>query len=178
MLNIRAARGDEYEAVRAFYHSLIDEMQDLPYFPCWEKDVYPTNEYLMYAVERGEMYLGEVGDEIAGAMVIRHEPDGNWAKVHWPTRARAGEASVINILCVHPRFAGRGCAKALVAYALDLARRRGCRAVRLDVLKGNLPAENLYRGMGFVYVDTVRTYYDDADWMDFDLYECALEVQG
>ena len=72
---------------------------------------------------------------------------------------------------MHPRFAGRGLAKELVDWALDFARSQGQEAVRLDVLKGNLPAERLYRGRGFCYVDTFRMYYDDTGWMDFELYE-------
>ena len=80
-MRIRAARIEEYGAVRAFYHSLIDAMQDSPYLPGWEKDVYPTNEYLRDCIGRGELYLGKVGDEIAGAMVINHDCNEGYAAV-------------------------------------------------------------------------------------------------
>ena len=176
MLEIRSAKDAEYEAVRAFYHSLIDDMQDSPYLPGWEKDIYPANDYLRDCLTRSELYIGEIKNEIAAAMVVNGDCNEGYAGVRWPSRAEPEEVRVIHILGVHPRFAGLGYAKQLVAYAFDLARRSGCKAVRLDVLKGNLPAECLYRGMGFAYVDTMRMYYEDTDWTDFDLYECALEV--
>ena len=174
MLRIRTAKKEEFDAVRAFYHSLIDEMRDSPYLPGWEKDIYPTNEYLQDAITKGEMYVGELGDEIAGAMIVNRDCNESYAKAQWPTLAEPGEFTVIHVLGVHPRFAGRGLAKELVDWAVAFARESGQRAVRLDVLKGNLPAERLYRGRGFQYVGTFRMYYEDTDWADFELYEHAL----
>ena len=176
MLKIRAARSEEFDAVRSFYHSLIDDMRDSPYLPGWEKDIYPSSEYLRDCIDRSELFVGEAGDEIAGAMVVNHSCNEGYAKAQWPTKAEPDEVAVIHILGVHPRFAGQGYAKALVDWTIENARRQGRRAVRLDVLQGNLPAENLYRSRGFRYVDTMRMYYEDTDWTDFDLFERALEV--
>lgn len=36
----------------------------------------------------------------------------------------------------------------MVQYAIGTARSQGCRALRLDVLDGNVPAERLYTGQG------------------------------
>ena len=59
MLDIRLARKDEFQAVRAFYHHLIDLMQGAEYTPGWEKDVYPENEQLRQAIDCQQLYLGE-----------------------------------------------------------------------------------------------------------------------
>ena len=50
----------------------------------------------------------------------------------------------------------------------------GMKAVRLDVLKGNLPAEKLYEGEGFTYVDTVKLFYEDTGRVDFKMYEYLI----
>ena len=42
MLNIRAAKRAEYEAVKDFYDSLIDSMENSPFHPGWEKGIYPA----------------------------------------------------------------------------------------------------------------------------------------
>ena len=174
MLSIRAARSGEYEAVRAFYHSLIDEMQSSPYLPGWEKDIYPSNEYLRALIDRGELYVGEVDGEIAAAMALNGDCNEGYTNVCWPVQAQPEEVVIIHILCVHPRHAGRGYAKALLDWAIADAKRKDKKAIRLDVLKGNLPAERLYRGKGFQYIDTFQMYYDDTDWADFELFEHAL----
>ncbi|HJC20253.1 MAG TPA: hypothetical protein H9707_00620 [Candidatus Butyricicoccus avicola] len=46
--------------------------------------------------------------------------------------------------------------------------------MRLDVLAGNIPAERLYVGQGFRYVDTVEMFYADTGRTAFRLYEYAL----
>lgn len=44
----------------------------------------------------------------------------------------------------------------------SVPRAQGCRALRLDVLGGNVPAERLYTGQGFARRGTVRMFYDDT----------------
>ena len=53
-------------------------------------------------------------------------------------------------------------------------RAQDCRALRLDVLGGNVPAERLYTGQGFARRGTVRMFYDDTGWTDYGLYEYLL----
>ncbi|MDD5922530.1 MAG: hypothetical protein PUC44_05065 [Eubacteriales bacterium] len=48
------------------------------------------------------------------------------------------------------------------------------KAVRLDVLAGNVPAEKLYEGLGFKYMDALKMYYEDTGWTDYELYEYVL----
>ena len=43
-----------------------------------------------------------------------------------------------------------------------------------DVLGGNIPAENLYRGLGFQYLATLQMYYENTGWTAFRLYEYVL----
>ena len=81
---------------------------------------------------------------------------------------------VIHMLGVHGDFAGRGLAKEMVRFALELAKAAGMKAVRLDVLKGNVPAEKLYEGEGFKLVDTAKLFYEDTGRVDFKMYEYEI----
>ena len=45
----------------------------------------------------------------------------------------------------------------------------GMKALRLDVLTGNVPAEKLYEGAVFRYVDTVKLFYEDTGRVDFNV---------
>ena len=75
------------------------------------------------------------------------------------------------MLGVHRNFTQQGVGKAMVRFALTLAKQTGMQTVRLDVWKGNLPAEKLYEGSGFKCVATTPMYYEDTGWSDFELYE-------
>ncbi len=84
---------------------------------------------------------------------------------------------VIHALGVHSDHQGRGYAKALVQYALDIAGKRGMKSVRLDVIEGNLPAEKLYSCFGFRFMDIQQMFYEDTGWTNFMLYERLLSAE-
>ena len=88
--------------------------------------------------------------------------------------ASAEEVTVIHALGVHPAFAGKGYAKQLVQFAIRAATENAQKALRLDVLKGNTPAEKLYAGMGFLYLHTLKMFYEDTGWTEYELYEYKL----
>lgn len=174
MLDIRAARAGEFAAVRGFYHKLIDMMEGSEFHPRWEKCVYPSDAFLRSSIGRGELYIGLLGCEIAAAMVINGEGAEGYAGAPWSVRAADGEFSVIHALGVLPPHHGRGFARELVRAAIDKTRAKGMKALRLDVLNGNLPAVKLYESEGFRFVSRVKLFYEDTGLTDFLLYEYAL----
>lgn len=54
------------------------------------------------------------------------------------------------------------------------ARNNQQKAIRLDVLGGNVPAEKFYTQIGFQYMDTLQMYYEDTGWTEYRLYEYVL----
>lgn len=173
-MQIRKAEKNEFDAVRAFYHSMIDAMAGTPFHPKWQKDIYPSKEDLKTAIDEQSMYIGMLGERIAAAMVFNHKCNEEYNEVPWPLVLTREEFAVIHMLGVHNDFAGQGYAKNMVRYAIALGREKGLKAIRLDVLKGNIPAEHLYESMGFQYIDTVRLFYEDTGRVEFKLYELAL----
>lgn len=173
MPEIIIAAPEDFPRVRAFYHSIIDEMQHLPWFPCWEKGIYPTDESLRGYLDRSEMRLMIIDGEIAAAAALGGRLDcGN--EVYWPSGATENECASVNMVAVHPRLGRQGLAKQMVAHLMDLARERGLRALRLDVVDINTPAKRLYTSLGFQYVSSETTVFDDGSSLNFELYECIL----
>jgi len=170
-MQIRQAERTEYEAVRRFYHAVIDAMEGAEYKPAWQKDVYPEPEFLRASIERGELWLGEEDGKTVAAMVLNHDCNEGYAMVAWPHEAPPEEILLIHALCVHPDFGGRGYGGELVRFAQELARTEGMKLMRLDVLRGNLPAEKLYPACGFQLVDTVTLFYEDTGWTEFEMFE-------
>ena len=174
MFTIQAAKEAQFHEVRSFYHKLIDMMEGAEYHPQGEKGLYPTDEYLLSAIRRGTLYLGRLDGEPTAAMVVNSDCNEGYRQVNWRVQAADSEVSVIHILGVLPSHSGKGLAKSLVRHTFALARQKGHKAVRLDVLKGNLPAEKLYTGLGFQYITSVPMFYEDTGWTDFLLYEYPL----
>lgn len=174
MLAIRTARADEFEKVRGFYHKLIDMMEGSEFHPRWEKFVYPSDDFMRSSIERGELYIGLLGGEIAAAMALNGEGAEGYDEAPWNVSAADGEFSVIHALGVLPSYHGRGFARELVDAAKEIARDLGGKTLRLDVLDGNLPAVKLYESEGFRLVSRVKLFYEDTGLTDFLLYEYAL----
>lgn len=174
MLHIRRARTEEYGAVWDFYARLIDEMAEAEYRPGWQKGVYPTAEFLRRSIGNGELYLGLCQGELAAVMVVNHQCTQGYETIPWRVQALPEEVAVVHALGVLPSYHGRGIAKEMVQGALQIARESGQKVVRLDVLGTNLPAQNLYLGMGFVYMGTLELFYEDTGLTDYLLYEYPL----
>lgn len=177
MTRIRIAQPDEFEQVAALYDEMIADMAHSAFDPHWNREDHPSDAFLKGAVERGELIVCEHEGELVGALVLDTGGAQGYEGAPWPTDAAASEASVIHVLCTLPRLQGKGLARALLKGALDIARERGRRCVRLDILPDNLPAQKLYESEGFVRVaDAVLTYPDGT--FDAVLYECPLEGSG
>ncbi|MBR2843052.1 MAG: hypothetical protein IKF06_07235, partial [Lachnospiraceae bacterium] len=52
-INVINAAKDDYEEVMRFYHSLIDSLNPEQCHVGWQKDVYPSPEFLRSSVENG-----------------------------------------------------------------------------------------------------------------------------
>ncbi len=174
MLEIRPARPEEFPAVRAFYHRLIDLMQEAEYRPGWEKDVYPDRDQLRQAIDKQQLYVGELEGSFAAAMIMDRQSNEGYRGAPWLVEAAPERVSVIHALGVLPTLQGRGLAREMVRFAFERARALGSRVIRLDVLSGNLPAERLYLRLGFYRVSNARMFYPDTGWTEFDLYEFDL----
>ena len=59
----------------------------------------------------------------------------------------------------------------MIEWALELARKQGKKAVRLDALASNVPAQHLYLNKGFVYCGMRNQYAENTGWTDFYFYE-------
>lgn len=172
---IRKAEKDEYTKVRDFYYDLIDSVRSSEYHPKWEKNVYPDDDTLKMHTENGNMYIVLYNEEIIGAMVLNHEASEGYEKAGWSVEADKNEVTVIHLLAVLPAFSRRGIAVGMVEEAKNIARLNSQKALRLDVLVGNLPAEKLYKKCGFSFVGRTELFYEVTGLCKFDLYEYILE---
>ena len=173
-MQLAKATPEEYDQVRSFYHSLIDEMQAAGNIITWVKDVYPSPEFLQASLQAGELYLGMEDGDIACAMVLNHEVNDGYADAPWKVDAAANEVLVIHALGVHPRFGGKGLGRQMAEAAMRIARETGMKALRLDVLEGNDPARRIYLKCGFYPVTQVKLFYENTGLATFELFEYAL----
>ena len=173
-MDIIVAKQNRLDSVAEFYHNIIDSMRNAEFRPKWEKDIYPTKEFMQDSIANDELYVALIDGQIVGAMVINHKCEEGYNEAGWSVRADVANIAYLHILGVSTRCQRQGIAKKMVDYAVAICKNNGMRALRLDVLIENIPAQKLYSGMGFVYIDTIKLFYEDTGLTDFMLYELPL----
>ncbi len=171
---IKQANPDQYQDVRSFYFKVIDGIADLPYGAGWKKDIYPAPEFLQESIRNGDLYIAEESGEIIAAMVLNHLSNDGYRQGEWVTPAEDFEVTLIHALGVDTPHTGKGVGRQMVEFAIETARKQGQKVIRLDVLKGNLPAAKLYTSIGFRYIQTLTLFYEDTGWTEYELYEYPL----
>jgi len=164
----------DFNIVQSLYWDIIEAMKNSPFSPKWERGIYPTDASLSTFIEKKQMYLVQEDVMTMGAMVLNDEWSHGYEQARWQSDASDFEIAVIHLLGVHPSCTGRGVAKFLVTEARRIAMQQKKKAIRLDVLENNVPAQRLYESMGFLYCDTIQLFYEDTGSMDFKLYEYIL----
>ncbi len=170
----RAARTADLETLVAFYDDIIDWLDATTNYPRWIRGVYPAADYLDTAIRAGELFLLEEDGRILAAAGLNHEVPTGYEKVDWGVAARPEEVLAIHAFGTHPKAMGRGAGSRLITELTELARRRGMRAIRLDVIAGNEPARAFYRRAGFTERAVTSLYYEDTGWESFTLLEYLL----
>ena len=168
----RKAEKEDFDKVRSLYWTLIDRRQDDPSFPHWKKGIHPSDELIRNGIDRAELYVLADGDEIAACVIANGEKIDGYEDAQW--QIDSGEVIVLHVLAVHPDYQGKGLAWRLVENVIELERKAGKKALRLDVIENNTTAEKLYQKLGFQYIQTKTLYYNVVGEMTFKLYELVL----
>ena len=165
----------DFLRMQDFYKNLIAKTPDMRQFCPWEYGVYPTDALLKEHIHNGDLYYMEQGGAILAALVLLPYQEENYAWDNpWGAALEDDQVATVHMLGVNPEMLGQGIARRSVEAAIQKAREMGKKAVRLDALSCNLPAQKLYRSMGFAEVGTARWQSVNLGWTDFVLYELFL----
>lgn len=165
----------DFLRLQEFYRNLIEKTPDMRQFCPWEYGVYPTDALLREHIHNGDLYYMERNGVILSALVLLPYQEENYAWENpWGAALEDDQVATVHMLGVNPEMLGQGIARWSVEAAIQKAREMGKKAVRLDALSCNLPAQKLYRSMGFAEVGTARWQSANLGWTDFVLYELFL----
>ena len=173
MSEFRPGRVADQAAVLKFYEEVIDAQEGAG--PQWHKGVYPTDYELLSHLCSDRMYLWlEEGEIAAAGVLLMHEDPEYLAADQWPERLMYTDVAVLHLLAVHPKYRRQGIASVFLQLLFEVCRQEGKKAVHLDVLPGNAPAEELYKSVGFQYVQDLKVHYEDLGDTVIRLYEYRL----
>jgi len=72
-------------------------------------------------------------------------------------------AAHLTTICIAPEHRRRRLAERLLDHMDNALRNRGINTVMLEVRVGNVPAQNLYRRVGYTIVQRIENYYSNGE---------------
>ena len=172
--SLSLVKPDEFERIAAFYRHVIDNTPDMSLYGRWIYGLHHTDEMIRGYLRSGAMYTLEHEGEIRCALAITPSQGSDYHDTPWALELGDEEVAVVHLLCVNPRYQKQGIGRRAMREILELSRRMGKQAVRLDALACNTPAHRLYESLGFQRRGTAHWYADNVGWTDFYLYELLL----
>lgn len=177
-LRLRRASAEELDQIRELYWRLLDSSPKYGEILQWKKDIYPNDDDWTAYIVKGEMYLILQDVNVIGAVAVTNAQAEEYRKIHWTVKVEDQEAAVVHLLMISPEYQGHGAATAALDEIINLAADKKKKAVRLDAIGTNVPAQKLYEKYGFVNCGIAKEYYESTGETEFIFYEYVLTEGG
>lgn len=164
----------ELDEIGGLYDAVCEDLGTHENYPGWKKGVYPTRDDAQDALKENALYVCKRENAVVGTVILRHKPEAGYTGVNWQTPDDYKKIYVVYTLAVRPDATGSGVGAYMMDAIEQIARAEGCIGIRLDVVKGNVPAEKLYRKCGYRYITTKSLGYEAYGLPWYDLYEKVL----
>lgn len=174
MLTFRLAEKSDLKEIIAFYRAVCEQQKYDQHGPDWHWNIYPTPHGLDKRITNHELFVGTLNGQIASAGFITLGEDSDLKDIHWQNSVKDNEIAVLHLFAVSQDFRGQGIATQMLAYLKDYCKKQDIKVIHLDVLKGNLAAENLYKKAGFSFAAEKKMHYQDTGLTPARIFECKL----
>lgn len=166
-MELRLAVKNDLQNLKGIYEKIIDNMNKNN-IEIWD-EIYPC-EFFQNDIENNSLYILTEGDDIVAAFALSESNDGeNYLK--W--KNTKDKALYIERLGVNVNYLRQGIGGIMIKNAIEIAKQKNAKYLRLLVVDINKPAINLYLKNGFKQVDGI--YEEKID--DFVLREYGFEIE-
>ena len=171
---IRKAIENDAQAVAFIYEEIHTEEENGRAVIGWSRNVYPTLQTALSAVERGDLFVMEHGGEIVGTAIINQQQVDVYENARWQADAPSEEVMVLHTLVISPKAAAKGLGTRFVKFYEQYALEHGCAYLRMDTNARNLRARALYQKLGYREADIVPCVFNGLKDVQLVLLEKQL----
>ena len=149
-MTVRLAKKTDIPEIMALIKDVVPAMNAAGNFQ-WD-DTYPNARVFEEDIERNQLWVAVVDDEIAGITAITTDQEPEYANVGWDIKKTA---IVTHRLAVNPRHRGKGIAAALLTQAELEATKRGIKLLRIDTNIANEATKRLFPKLGYRFAGEI-----------------------
>lgn len=168
------ASSNDLNRLCGFYKYVVENTHDMDRNCRWIYGKHPSDTMIEDYIKTGCMYYSEEKGSITSAVAVTMFQTDDYHEVNWSRELNDDEVAVVHILGVNPLIQAKGFAKRIMLEVVEMARSNGMKAVRLDALCTNKPAQRLYEALNFGKRGVHTWYACNLGWDDFYLYEMNL----
>ena len=111
----------------------------------WDEE-YPSDEILFEDIDRGEMLIAQIGDEIAGYVTVNKDIPKEYDEIDLQFASKI----CIHRLSVNPTFLRQGIGTRIMLYLHKSFKAQGYKSICLDTCEDNEGALRLYDKLGYI----------------------------
>lgn len=157
---IRKGTRNDIESIATIYEKLLDNQDQNKVTIGWIRNVYPTQETAIEALESDELFVLEDNHQIVGAARINQIQVPDYAKARWEYPVSDNEVMVMHTLVIDPECSGHGYGTQFVKFYEDYSLQHDCHYLRIDTNAKNKNARALYKKLGFKEIDIVPCIFN------------------
>ena len=117
--------------------------------PQWTRGNYPNEDTLRDDINAGWAFVVQYGNAVAATAAIMTEQEPNYQIIRNGAWLHDGKYATVHRIAVHSDYLGHGLARALFAYAEEVAWQLDFGSVRVDTHEQNTPMRRLVASLGF-----------------------------
>lgn len=149
MITVRKATIDDVNEIEIIYNRIHDQEESGLSSTGWIRNVYPTRETAIKAIERDDLFVLVDEDAVVASAVINKIQVPEYKDANWQYEAADEEVMVIHCLVVDPTKKGKGYGRRFVSFYEEYAKSVGCLELRMDTNALNSRARGLYTSLGY-----------------------------
>ena len=150
MSSIRKAKYSDIPDCMRIYYGQVDYEKEHGEITGWNKEIYPTEDFVKLGIDRGEYYVLEDDGVVRACAKINHEANEHYGKINWRYKeCDYNKILVIHTLGVDVYFRRNGYGKIFMEFYEEKGRESGCTVLRFDTVATNTPAIAFYTSMGY-----------------------------
>ncbi|WP_412559510.1 GNAT family N-acetyltransferase [Winogradskyella sp. MIT101101] len=131
---------------------------------------YPNPPAFINDVNRNELYVLEIDNQVKGTIVISTFMDEEYISIKWLTKNKKNV--YIHRLAIHPDLQGQGYAQQLMDFAENHAIENDYSSIRLDTFSQNKRNQKFYELRGYKRLGDI--YFPKQSEFPFHCYELVL----
>lgn len=177
MVQLIKACENDFDRLEKFYNFVIDNTETMAKCCRWIYGLHPRADMIMDYIKEGAMYYTEEDGKMLSAVAVTPYQSEDYRTVKWAEGLKElanDEVVTVHILAVNPDYQKQGIAASTMEAVKLLAGEMEKKAVRLDALDTNYPAQRLYESLGYERRDVKNWYAANLGLADFIVYELVL----